>query len=408
MKGCRRQWSGTRNAFMRRAESLVPRRSGNEKQSGLLRGGAQRFQCMKTVRVHQDFRLLPKAYNDLFRTAENQNGVFFSAEWFMNLERAALGKEGTLRLYAVESDSTSTPLLALPMLATRQPGRFGLRKLSAFANYYTSLFGPVSFQPLSENSNSMQLLAETIARESPRWNIVDLHPLDSQAYQCVLQTLRHAGLVVQPYFCFGNWYLEVAGRSYREYFATLPSKLKNTIKRKLAQLEKNGTVNIRILTGSEDVSEGIAAFSSVYASSWKEPEPYEEFMPGLIRLCAEKGWLRLGVAYLNERPIAAQLWIVCAGVGSIYKLAYDEQFGHLSIGTILTSKLMEHVIDVDRVREVDYLTGDEPYKKDWMSHRRERWGIAAFNLRTARGMLAALRHIGGRALKRLMPPHAHQ
>lgn len=359
---------------------------------------------MKTVRVYQDFHLLPKTYNDLFRTAENQDGVFFSAEWFMNLEQAALGKEGRLRLYAVESDSTSTPLLALPMFATRQAGRFGLRKLSAFTNYYTSLFGPVSLQPISGNSDSMQLLAETIARESPRWDSVDLHPLDaqSQAYQCVLQTLRRAGMVVQPYFCFGNWYLEVAGRSYREYFATLPSKLKNTIKRKLVQLEKNGTVSIRILTGPEDVSEGIAAFSHVYASSWKEPEPYEEFMPGLIRLCAEKGWLRLGMAYLDERPVAAQLWIVCAGVASIYKLAYNEQFGHLSIGTILTSRLMEHVIDVDQVREVDYLTGDEAYKKDWMSHRRERWGIAAFNLRTARGMLAALRHMGGGALKRLV------
>jgi len=357
---------------------------------------------MKTVRVYQDFHLLPKTYHDLFRTGENQNGVFFSAEWFMNLERAALAKEGELRLYAVESDSTA--LLALPMFAPRQSGRFGLRKLSAFANYYTSLFGHVSLRPTLEDSDNMQLLAESIAQEAPRWDIVDLHPLDSQspAYQCTLQALRRAGMVVQPYFCFGNWYLEVAGRSYHEYFATLPSKLRNTVKRKSAQLEKNGAVSIRILTSLEDVSDGIAAFNRVYAVSWKDPEPYEEFMPGLIRLCAERGWLRLGVAYLDERPVAAQLWIVCAGVASIYKLAYDEQFGHLSIGTILTSRLLEHVIDVDRVREVDYLTGDEPYKKDWMSHRRERWGIVAFNLRTARGMLAALCHIGGRTLKRLI------
>ena len=61
---------------------------------------------------------------------------------------------------------------------------------------------------------------------------------------------------------------------------------------------------------------------------------------------------------------------------------------------------MEHVLDVDKVREVDYLTGDDKYKQDWMSHRRERWGILAMNPRTVRGALAILRHIGGRAVKR--------
>ena len=43
---------------------------------------------------------------------------------------------------------------------------------------------------------------------------------------------------------------------------------------------------------------------------------------------------------------------------------------------------MQHVIDTDHVEEVDYLTGDDAYKQDWMSHRRERIGLVAFNPRT--------------------------
>ena len=60
----------------------------------------------------------------------------------------------------------------------------------------------------------------------------------------------------------------------------------------------------------------------------------------------------------------------------------------------------DNVADVDRVSEVDYLTGDDPYKKDWMSDRRERWGIVAFNVRTVRGTLAAMWHLSARAVKR--------
>jgi hypothetical protein len=68
---------------------------------------------------------------------------------------------------------------------------------------------------------------------------------------------------------------------------------------------------------------------------------------------------------------------------------------------------MEHVIDVDKVHEVDYLTCDDAYKKDWMSDRRERWSIVAFNLRTPHGQLAASRHLGGRAARRVIDAVLH-
>ena len=48
---------------------------------------------------------------------------------------------------------------------------------------------------------------------------------------------------------------------------------------------------------------------------------------------------------------------------------------------------MRHALDDAAVTEVDHLTGDDRYKRDWMSHRRERWGIVAFNPGTARGFM---------------------
>ena len=132
------------------------------------------------------------------------------------------------------------------------------------------------------------------------------------------------------------------------------------------------------------------------------PEPYPDFMSGLIRTSAENGWLRLGIAYVDGQPAAAQLWLVVEGQASIYKMAYDERYAKLSVGTVLSSVLMEHVIDTDKVEVVDYLTGDDSYKRDWMSHRRERWGLVAYNPRTPRGLLAAARNRAGKAAKRLV------
>jgi len=94
--------------------------------------------------------------------------------------------------------------------------------------------------------------------------------------------------------------------------------------------------------------------------------------------------------------IAAQIWAVCHGVASNYKLAYDAAYGELSAGSLLSAMLLRQVLD-EGVREVDYLTGDDHYKRDWMSHRRGRWGLVAFDPGTVRCFAqVALNRMGNR------------
>ena len=249
----------------------------------------------------------------------------------------------------------------------------------------------------------LDVLASAIARHEGPWDTIDLRPLaaDAPDFPALLNAFRKAGLAVQSYFCFGNWYLRVGGRSYAEYFEALPSQLKNTVTRKRKQLEKLKS-RIVVCDSETGLEEALRAYEQIYAVSWKIPEPYPHFISSLCRTCAGQGWLRLGVVYVDEQPVAAQIWIVHAGIAAIYKLAYDERFAKLSAGSILTAHLMQRAIDIDKVHEVDYLTGDDAYKRDWMSDRRERWGIMAFNLRTPRGLLAAARHFGAGAAKRAL------
>ena len=98
--------------------------------------------------------------------------------------------------------------------------------------------------------------------------------------------------------------------------------------------------------------------------------------------------------------LAAQVWLVHGAKANIYKLAYVKGQEKLSAGSALTAALMQHVMDVDRVSEVDYLSGDDAYKRDWMAQRRERVGLLAFNPRRPQGLLAAARHFVGAWLRR--------
>ncbi|MFX6011244.1 GNAT family N-acetyltransferase, partial [Acinetobacter baumannii] len=74
---------------------------------------------------------------------------------------------------------------------------------------------------------------------------------------------------------------------------------------------------LELVRDGERLVAGIAAYQAVYAQSWKMADPYPDFVPGLIRLCARRGGLRLGVAWLGDKPVAAQIWIVANGRADI-------------------------------------------------------------------------------------------
>jgi hypothetical protein len=355
---------------------------------------------MTAARIFSSFEDLPEETQRLFDAA-GADCIFYGMPWFKTFAKYALDPNDSVRIYSANGgDSTSPDQTILPTVhRAADSGFFKARKLSSLSSYYTSLYGPIGNDFTKRGAEA---LARALAEEYPRWDEVELRPLDvdAPAFPALVEGLEKAGFIVQTYFCFGNWYLDVKGRSFTQYVETLPSVLKNTLGRKKKKLEKSGRAQIEIVTGGEGLESAIATYNSVYLASWKESEPYPQFVPEFIRNCAAIGTLRLGVVRVDGEPAAAQFWIVHNGKALIYKLAYDERFADLSVGTILTATLMQHVIDVDRVVQVDYLTGDDAYKKDWMSGRRERWGILALNPRTLRGALAIARHVGGRAIKR--------
>jgi len=229
----------------------------------------------------------------------------------------------------------------------------------------------------------------------PRISTLNLAPLDAEAADTIAlsDTLSRHGWYVRRYFCFGNWYLPCDGLAFDAYMGERDSQLRNTWVRKSKRLLAAGRV--RIVDSTAEVESAMDAYDAVYAKSWKQPEPYVDFVRGWARICARNGWLRLGIASVDETPIAAQFWFTVGRRAYIFKLAYDDGQAKWSAGTVLTAHMIRHALEVDRVVEIDYLTGDDAYKKSWMTQRRERVGLMACNTRTVRGLAAAGRELAG-------------
>lgn len=312
-------------------------------------------------------------------------------EWFaLYLAHVVESLQHSLMVTVVD-ESNGKLRLGLPLVEGAS-GRMSARVLRSLSNYYTSLYAPLVDGERDSVRDAILCMVAALGQGALRWDEISLEPMadDSLFFQEFCMALDAHGYPRTVIPSFTNWYLVVSGRSYDQYEASLPSKLRNTLHRKQKKLERETESEIRIFRSSDGLEQALCDYESVYQKSWKGEESHPNFIRSLISNFAAKGWLRLGIMYVDFQPAAVQLWFAKDGIASIYKLAYDERYASYSVGTILTAAMMREVIDVDRVNVVDFLTGNDDYKKEWMSHQRTRYRIRVFNRNSWRGRLLAL------------------
>lgn len=298
---------------------------------------------------------------------------FDRAQWY-NL----LAEAGLTPLIAIASDENNTAALAL----TENDGR-----IAPLRNWYS-----FTWRQLAPAGEAGDRLLEEIARQlKRRGHRVTLEPVPGEdgSAESLARAFTAAGWRVETSPCDLNHVLFVKGRSFAEYWASRPGPLRTTLKRKGKKVET------MILTRFEE--DAWAHYERIYNESWKPQEDQPEMLRAFAREEGQAGRIRLGLALHEGRPVAAQFWTVENKVAYIHKLAHLESHRKLSAGTTLSAALFEHVIDRDKVELIDFGTGDQRYKADWMEDVRLRYRIDCIDPRSARGWVALAR----RALRRL-------
>jgi hypothetical protein len=211
--------------------------------------------------------------------------------------------------------------------------------------------------------------------------------------------VRAGGVIPLPFDHFGSWCQPQTG-DWNDYLGGRPGQVRELLRRRSKRLQQAGAT-FTVITGPNDVERGIVAFEHIYARSWKTPEPYPSFNASLMRACAAEGSLRLGMLSQGGSVVAVQLWVVAAPWATVLKLAHDEAARALSPGTVLTARMIEHLITADGVTELDFGRGDDPYKQSWTGTRRQRVGVVLANPLRARGLLSIGRHLAGQVRRGL-------
>ena len=317
-----------------------------------------------------------------------------SYEWYKELISSAL-KPGASPIIITAEENDSTVILPLQIYY-----RNDKKHLGALTTVYSHNFSPIVIEKKSFND---ELITHCIdfAIKNYRPIIIDIEPIDLNSLlttALIKGVQRH--MLTDTYFRFGNW-LHHEIESFTHYKNTLQSQLKNTIERRQKKLDKNHVWEFKLFTKIDEIASAYEEYKYLYRLRWKKDEGNSKFIDAVVLDLAEKGQLRLGILYIDNKPSAAQIWINTNNTAAIFKLAYDESYKKYSPGTLLTYMMAKYSIEQDKVTKLDFLSGDDYYKRQWMSERGEKWGIIAFNHRTAYGIFAATRHYCGKIAKRL-------
>jgi hypothetical protein len=297
--------------------------------------------------------------NDDAARAAGFAAPFDRTEWFDLLAAHGFAEQGRTDARGAAGGTTAW----LP-LRVEKPGH-----LAGLTNWYSFAIRPL-FSGRSDRRAALLALLRNLRAQAAR---LTLYPVRDEDRASIASALRDAGWWVKATRAGDRHWLDLSDLDHDGWWASRPGALRSTVQRKA----KKGVVAIELLATFDPGS--WAAYEQIYAASWKP----EEGHPALLRAFAEmesaRGTFRMGIARIEGAPVAAQFWTVEDGTAFIHKLAHVEDNLKASPGTLLSAALFRHVIEVDGVKRVDFGTGNDAYKRDWMNRHDPLWRIEAFN-----------------------------
>jgi hypothetical protein len=217
------------------------------------------------IEPYQSLGELPADAEPLFDAATT---FFSSRAWWEAVLAHAIPPGAQPRLLLVRSNGGAAALF--PMLL--DPAGGGFRTLTT---PYTCLYEPLIASGRTDRTASFLAFAR-FCRSFP---MTRLDALNQVTESDMSRGGKQAHLAVARFHHFGAWHENVANLDWDTYLARRPGALRETIRRRVRRAERLASADFRLFRGTDNLAAGIIAFETVYARSWKEPEPYPNFNP---------------------------------------------------------------------------------------------------------------------------------
>jgi CelD/BcsL family acetyltransferase involved in cellulose biosynthesis len=192
---------------------------------------------------------------------------------------------------------------------------------------------------------------------------------------------------------------------YEKVLKAMKPKLKQNLTRRTKRIGEIGTVEFSVESCPTDIDRVFREFIDLEASGWKAGKSKirgsvgvplaiklntskHKFYKEVIASLARRGLVELHCLRLDERLIAARIWLVFNECAYAIKTAYDERFSRFSPGILTFDHAYRHQAQKGNIRYVN-LIYRQPSLEGWRSTTLRYKNHICFN-NTLKGRLVAL------------------
>ncbi|MGH2743959.1 MAG: GNAT family N-acetyltransferase [Thermoleophilaceae bacterium] len=160
--------------------------------------------------------------------------------------------------------------------------------------------------------------------------------------------------------------LDTADRTWDGLLASFSSNLRQQIRRRERRLAREQGLRFRLVDRAERLDRDLDTLFRLHDARWDGTSTAfsgarREFHREFAHLALERGWLRLWIAELNDRPAAAWHGFRFGGAECFYQSGRDPSLERHSVGFVLLTHTIREAI-ADGMAEYRFLRGGEGYK----------------------------------------------
>jgi CelD/BcsL family acetyltransferase involved in cellulose biosynthesis len=180
-------------------------------------------------------------------------------------------------------------------------------------------------------------------------------------------------------------FIPLAGASWNSYLASLSAEHRYTFHRKWRCLNRDYEVRFEQAHAPEQCREAIDLLIAQHNTRWRGRGGSDAFHTADLvafhrewtQLALRRGWLRLYVLRLNDKPAACLYGLLYRGTFYFYQSSFDADYARASVGLVAMGLAIRSAIG-EGALEYDLLHGAEAYKSHWSRHSRDLARLESF------------------------------
>ncbi len=167
-------------------------------------------------------------------------------------------------------------------------------------------------------------------------------------------------------------FIRLSGHSWDSYLESLGPRHRYNFRRRLRNLSARFDVRMQQAGSPGARGRALDSLVAMHNLRWRErggsnalhTPALVSFHREVVGWTSERGWLRLLILSLNDRPAATLYGFVYRRVFSFYQAGFDLEHRKDSVGLVTLGLAIKSAIE-EGAEEFDLLHGSEPYKFHW-------------------------------------------